>query len=126
VGVTSTSPTDAWPEPIPSTDDVTRSEAPASSAQTEPTVDDTDPTGAVLLQQGVRVTAGLVALGLAAIGDGVRRTMPAPPPSDEPAPDHADAIGLTTGAFLGLTLLAGDRIADAIGRVSRTVGPPAS
>lgn len=83
-------------------------------------------TGGELLEQAVRVTMGSLALGLASMAEGIRRTLPTTPPTDEPSPERADALGLATGALIGLTLLVGDRVAGAVRGVSRTVGPPAS
>lgn len=88
--------------------------------------DAAEPTGTALLEQAVRVTTGLVALGIASVAEGVRRTLPATPSTDEPSPERVDALGLATGALLGFTLLVGDRVAGAVRGVSRTVGPPAS
>lgn len=88
--------------------------------------DSAEPTGTVLLEQTIRVATGLVALGIASVAEGVRRTLPSSPSTDEPSPARADALGVATGALLGFTILVGDRVASAVRGVSRTVGPPAS
>jgi hypothetical protein len=94
--------------------------APAGPDETE------EPTGVVVVEHAIRVTAGLAALAIAAATDALRRTMPAPPPSDEPAVERTDPVALAAGALLGLTLLAGESVARVVGGVARAVGPPAS
>lgn len=85
-----------------------------------------EPSGTMLLEQGIRVTTGLVALGIAAVADALRRTLPTPVTSDERALQRADPLAMVTGALLGMTLLVGEGAAEAARRVSRAVGPPAS
>jgi hypothetical protein len=99
---------------------------PAPPVAEPPTADLEDPSGAALVEQALRVTTGLVALGIAAGADAVRRTMPRPAATDEPSAERVDPVGLAAGAALGLTLLVGERAARVAGRVARSVGPPAS
>lgn len=113
-------PTPPWPAAAsPGSTDV---EAPAG----EPVAEAHEPSGTMLLEQSVRVVTGLVALGIAAVADALRRTMPTPVASDERSFERADPLALTTGALLGITLLVGERAAEAARRVSTAVGPPAS
>lgn len=112
-----------WSEPGPEPDPHDASPDGEAGAEASDTA---DPTGTVLLEQAVRVTTGLVALGIASVAEGVRRTLPTAPSTDEPSPARVDALGVATGALLGFTLLVGDRVATAVRGVSRTVGPPAS
>lgn len=85
-----------------------------------------EPSGTMLLEQSIRVATGLVALGIAAVADALRRTMPTPLASDERALQRADPLAMATGALLGMTLLVGEGAADVTRRISRAVGPPAS
>jgi hypothetical protein len=91
-----------------------------------PEVDLTEPTGAVLAEQAIRVAVGSLAIGIAALGEAVRRTLPTSAPSDEPSAGRPDPLGVSVGALLGITLVVGDRLATAAGAVVRSVGPPAA
>jgi hypothetical protein len=116
--------TPGWAEPAPGADEDTPTTA--DPAPVEPSAQVDEPSGTALVEQGVRVATGMVAIGVAALAEAVRRTLPTPAPSDEPAVEHADPLGLATGALLGSILLAGEGAARAVGRVSSAIGPPAS
>ena len=83
-----------------------------------------EPTGAIVVEQAVRIGVGLLSIGLASLAEALRRTLPSPVPTDELAPERTDLLGLVTGATLGLTLTIGDRVATTVGGLARAVGPP--
>ncbi|HEX6844211.1 MAG TPA: hypothetical protein VF235_03755, partial [Actinomycetota bacterium] len=69
------------------------------------------PDAAVVVEQAIRVTVGAVTLAVATAAEALRRTIPAPPPTDEAEAPRTDALALLVGAALGATVAAGDAVA---------------
>jgi hypothetical protein len=86
----------------------------------------TSPDAADVVAQAVRAGVGATVLVAGALADSLRRTLPVPPPSDEPAPPRTDALALLGGAALGATVAAGEVAATAASRLVRAVGPVVS
>jgi hypothetical protein len=101
-------------------------EAIAAEAEAEAGVDDTPPgpppgsQAAALLEQGVRVGAGLFAAGATALADALRSTMPSP---GEEATEGKDAAATLAGAGLGATVAAAETAAGAARRFAETIRP---
>jgi hypothetical protein len=83
--------------------------------------DDTTPGSQVagLVEQGVRVGAGLFAAGAAALADALRSTMPA----DDDATRAKDPAATIAGAGLGAAVTAAEVAAGAAKQVADTIGP---
>jgi hypothetical protein len=117
----SVSHTEGWPQ---IQEDAAEPESVTEGMTANEAADAQDPSGAVLAERVIRIGVGVAALGVAALTEAVRRTLPTPVPTDELAEERTDPLGLVTGAALGLTLLVGERVATTVGGVARAVGPP--
>jgi hypothetical protein len=73
-----------------------------------------------LLEQGVRVGAGLFAAGASALADALRTTMP---DADEEASGRKDPAATLAGAGLGAAVSAAEVAAGAAKQVADTIGP---
>lgn len=115
--------------PEPRRDDATDAVIPPAPDEPVPVTEDdivASPDAAAVVSQTIRVAVGAVVIATATVAEGVRRTLPAPTPTDEDAPPQTDALALLTGAALGATVAAGDAVANAAGDLVRTVRPVAS
>jgi len=75
---------------------------------------------AALLEQGMKVSAGLFAAGATALADALRSTMPR---DDEEATGPKDPAATLAGAGLGAAVTAAEAAAGAAKQVADTVGP---
>ncbi|HEY7762438.1 MAG TPA: hypothetical protein VIC52_05435 [Actinomycetota bacterium] len=105
-------------------DEVSYEEALAADEGIDHDEDDTKqrPPGsqvAEILEQGVRVGAGLFAAGATALADALRSTMP----EDESTDAEKDPATTLAGAGLGAAVLAAEATAGAAKQVADTVGP---
>jgi hypothetical protein len=83
------------------------------------------PPTAELVEQGVRVTAGIFAAGASALADGLRATRTASP-DDEARSDRTDPVAGLTGAALGAAVTAAEAAAGAAEQLAATIGPAMS
>lgn len=98
----------------------------ALAADAEAGDDEEEPTGAApgsqvahLMEQGVKVGAGLFAAGASALAEALRATMP----QDEGEAGQKDAATTLAGAGLGAAVTAAEAAAGAAGQVADTIGP---
>jgi Senescence-associated protein len=74
---------------------------------------------AAMLEQGVRVGAGLFAAAASGLADALRSTMP----RDDEAPERRDPAATIAGAGLGATVTAAEAAAGAARQVADAIGP---
>jgi hypothetical protein len=110
--------------PSPTDDEISYEEAIAADAEAD--AEDDAPPGplpgsqvAGLVEQGVRVGAGLFAAGASAFADALRSTMP----RDEETTGQKDPAATLTGAGLGAAVAAAEAAAGAATQMARTIGP---
>jgi len=96
------------------------SDGPAARA----TLQDIDATA--IATQAVRVAVGTIAIAIAVADETIRRTFPTRPQPDEMAPERTDLLAIGTGAALGLTLAAGERLAALVGDTLDALTPLAA
>jgi len=114
------------PEPVPVPQEMSWEEALAADAQAEAEGDLADeeappPPGAAiagLLEQGVRVGAGLFSAGASAFADALRASMPEDAPGAEP-----DPAAKIAGAGMGAAVTAAEAAAGAAGSAAETMAP---
>ncbi len=102
-------------------------EAIAAEAEADAGLDDDSVPGpspgsqaVALVEQGVRVGAGLFAAGASALADALRTTLPEP---DEATSAQKDPAATLAGAGLGAAVTAAEAAADAARQVADTIGP---
>jgi len=107
----------------PPVDEVSYEEAVAADVDAEPEDEAEAPAPgsqvAAMLEQGVRVGAGLFAAGASALADALRATMP----DDEGPTGSKDPAATLAGAGLGVAVTAAEGAAGAAKQVADTVGP---
>lgn len=84
------------------------------------------PDAEALLVQAIRVALGAVTIAAEVAGAALRRTLPVPPATDEPASERTDGLALFTGAALGLGVSVTEAIARVADRMTRTISPLAA
>ena len=83
------------------------------------------PPAAELVEQGVRVAAGMFAAGANALAEGLRSTLPGQL-DDEAASDRSDPVAGLAGAALGAAVIAAEAAAGAAEQLAAAIGPALS
>ncbi|HVF07092.1 MAG TPA: hypothetical protein VNC60_00785 [Actinomycetota bacterium] len=82
------------------------------------------PPAAELVEQGVRVAAGMFAAGATALAEGLRSTLP--DHLGEAGSDRSDPVAGLAGAALGAAVIAAEAAAGAAEQLAATIGPAMS
>lgn len=106
-------------------EDAVAADAAPSADEIPPPEPPSLPPAAELVEQAVRVAAGMFAAGASALAEGLRSTTPEPPDGDLRG-DRTDPVAGLTGAALGAAVIAAEAAAGAAEQLAATIGPAMS